>query len=54
MVTAFVLGIVLFIKGFGLDERLAAMRPDCPPRTGPKHSYRGHRRDTRPPGATRG
>ena len=31
MVTAFVLGIVLFIKGFGLDERLAAMRPRLPP-----------------------
>jgi len=31
MVTAFVLGIVLFLKGFGLDERIAAIRPRLPP-----------------------
>ena len=31
VVTAFVLGIVLFVKGFGLDERLAAVRPRLPP-----------------------
>ena len=31
MMVAFVLGAVLFIKGFGLDERLAAMRPRLPP-----------------------
>lgn len=31
MMVAFVLGIVLFIKGFGLDERIAAMRPRLPP-----------------------
>ncbi len=31
MMVAFVLGIVLFLKGFGLDERIAAMRPRLPP-----------------------
>jgi uncharacterized membrane protein len=31
MVTAFVLGIVLFLKGFGLDERIMAIRPRLPP-----------------------
>ena len=31
MVTAFVLGAVLFLKGFGLDERIAAIRPRLPP-----------------------
>ncbi|HEX9914519.1 MAG TPA: DUF373 family protein [Candidatus Bathyarchaeia archaeon] len=31
MVTAFVLGIVLFIKGFGLEPRIAAIRPRLPP-----------------------
>ena len=31
MMVAFVLGLVLFIKGFGLDARLAAMRPRLPP-----------------------
>lgn len=31
MVTAFVLGIVLFLKGFGLDERIAAIKPRLPP-----------------------
>ena len=31
MVTAIVLGIVLFLKGFGLDERIAAIRPRLPP-----------------------
>ena len=31
MMVAFVLGVVLFIKGFGLDARLAAMRPRLPP-----------------------
>ncbi|MCW4049617.1 MAG: DUF373 family protein [Candidatus Bathyarchaeota archaeon] len=31
MMVAFVLGLVLFIKGFGLDERLAAMKPRLPP-----------------------
>ncbi len=31
MVTAFVLGLVLFIKGFGLDDRIAALRPRLPP-----------------------
>ena len=31
MVTAFVLGAVLFLKGFGLDERIADVRPRLPP-----------------------
>ena len=31
MMVTFVLGVVLFIKGFGLDARLAAMRPRLPP-----------------------
>ena len=31
MAVAFVLGIVLFLKGFGLDERIAAVRPRLPP-----------------------
>jgi len=31
MVTAFVLGAVLFLKGFGLDERIAAIKPRLPP-----------------------
>lgn len=31
MVTAFVLGAVLFLKGFGLDERIADIRPRLPP-----------------------
>ncbi|MBN2336190.1 DUF373 family protein [Candidatus Bathyarchaeota archaeon] len=31
MMVTFVLGIVLFLKGFGLDERIAAMRPRLPP-----------------------
>jgi putative membrane protein len=31
MMVAFVLGVVLFLKGFGLDERLVAMRPRLPP-----------------------
>jgi putative membrane protein len=31
MVSAFVLGFVLFIKGFGLDSRIAAIRPRLPP-----------------------
>jgi putative membrane protein len=31
MMFSFVLGIVLFLKGFGLDRRLAALRPRLPP-----------------------
>jgi len=31
MVTAFVLGAVLFLKGFGFDERIADIRPRLPP-----------------------
>jgi putative membrane protein len=31
MMFSFVLGIVLFLKGFGLDQRLAALRPRLPP-----------------------
>ena len=31
MMVAFVLGVVLFIKGFGLDERIAVLRPRLPP-----------------------
>jgi putative membrane protein len=31
MVTAFVLGLVLFLKGFSLDKRIAAIRPRLPP-----------------------
>lgn len=31
MMVTFVLGFVLFIKGFGLDDRLAEMRPRLPP-----------------------
>jgi putative membrane protein len=31
MMVAFVMGVVLFLKGFGLDERLVAMRPRLPP-----------------------
>jgi len=31
MISAFVLGIVLFIKGFGLEPRIVAIRPRLPP-----------------------
>jgi putative membrane protein len=31
MMVAFVLGIVLFLKGFGLDEKIAEIRPRLPP-----------------------
>jgi putative membrane protein len=31
MVTAFVLGLVLFLKGFSLDKRIAVIRPRLPP-----------------------
>ncbi len=31
MMVAFVLGVVLFLKGFGLDVRIAAIRPRLPP-----------------------
>jgi putative membrane protein len=31
MMVAFVLGIALFLKGFGLDERIAAIKPRLPP-----------------------
>jgi putative membrane protein len=31
MVVTFVVGIVFFLKGFGLDERLAELRPRLPP-----------------------
>ena len=31
MMVAFVLGVVLFLKGFGLDERIAVIRPRLPP-----------------------